>query len=74
MKSYSITRKNLTVVGFVVLLVILLFFYLFVNVRAGEAYANCAAIKAATGRSNIPKGDPLYQKRMDWNKNGYSCE
>lgn len=71
-KFWIINKKFLLLVLLVVLFIIAL---LVINVKAGEAYENCTQIYVATGRKNIPKGDPLYQKRLDrGGKANIACE
>ena len=39
-----------------------------------EDTRNCAEIEKQTGRTSIPKGDPLYRPKLDRLGNGFACE
>lgn len=59
------------VVGIVIVL-ILLFFYI-KKVNSQTTFYTCTQLEAS-GHSNIPKGNPLYQARLDRNSNNIACE
>jgi hypothetical protein len=41
--------------------------------QADPPYKNCTAARQ-DGRSNIPRGDPAYQQKLDRDNDGIACE
>lgn len=67
-------HKKASLLGLCFLLVLVLLFVWYANVRATQTYSTCAEIKVYTGRAYIPRGDPLYNPALDRNHDGVACQ